>query len=210
MNKDVVNNATSVYKGLRLVAGMPALDLLNTVKYRGRDNDGDRLLEFSDIVDWSKLVNLINDTEAERLTKHQSRAEKKNVFNEIIKLRENFRLFVETQELDFCLLEKAYKSIEKTIAELQAKVVINRKTGILEKTYPIKSPKDLKDRVVSSIEELLQNRDKIIIKTCAGIDCDWVFADKTKAKRRKWCDTSTCGNLARVRKHRSGARDERH
>jgi predicted RNA-binding Zn ribbon-like protein len=42
------------------------------------------------------------------------------------------------------------------------------------------------------------------IKVCAG--CGAVFYDGSKNRSRRWCDSRTCGNRARVRRHRSRAR----
>lgn len=42
------------------------------------------------------------------------------------------------------------------------------------------------------------------IKVCAG--CGAVFYDESKNRTRRWCDSRTCGNRARVRRHRSRAR----
>jgi predicted RNA-binding Zn ribbon-like protein len=39
------------------------------------------------------------------------------------------------------------------------------------------------------------------IKVCAG--CGAVFYDESKNRTRRWCDSRTCGNRARVRRYRS-------
>jgi predicted RNA-binding Zn ribbon-like protein len=38
------------------------------------------------------------------------------------------------------------------------------------------------------------------IKVCEG--CGAVFYDESKNRTRRWCDSSTCGNRARVRRYR--------
>jgi predicted RNA-binding Zn ribbon-like protein len=44
------------------------------------------------------------------------------------------------------------------------------------------------------------------LKLCEG--CGAMFWDGTRSRTRRWCDTRTCGNRARVRRHRArpGAR----
>jgi predicted RNA-binding Zn ribbon-like protein len=44
------------------------------------------------------------------------------------------------------------------------------------------------------------------IKVCAGEGCGRVFYDETRSRTRRWCDGGTCGNRARVRRHRSRGR----
>jgi predicted RNA-binding Zn ribbon-like protein len=43
------------------------------------------------------------------------------------------------------------------------------------------------------------------LKRCADEACRRVFYDETRSRTRVWCDSRTCGNRARVRRHRSGA-----
>jgi len=75
-------------------------------------------------------------------------------------------------------------------------------TGILSRRVDITTPQDLISRIIEAAADLLADRDALRIKICDGCDCDWLFIDKTKAGRRRWCDTKTCGNLARVREFR--------
>ena len=41
------------------------------------------------------------------------------------------------------------------------------------------------------------------IKVCPG--CGTAFYDETRSRTRRWCDSSTCGNRARVRRYRRSA-----
>jgi predicted RNA-binding Zn ribbon-like protein len=40
-------------------------------------------------------------------------------------------------------------------------------------------------------------------RVCANDGCRWVFEDTSRAGRRRWCDMSTCGNRAKVRRYRA-------
>jgi predicted RNA-binding Zn ribbon-like protein len=46
------------------------------------------------------------------------------------------------------------------------------------------------------------------LRVCANEDCRWVFNDTSRTGRRKWCDMSTCGNRAKVARHREKRRAE--
>ncbi len=35
----------------------------------------------------------------------------------------------------------------------------------------------------------------------AGAACDWLFVDRSRGRRRKWCDMETCGNRAKAARH---------
>ena len=44
-------------------------------------------------------------------------------------------------------------------------------------------------------------------RVCANDGCRWVFEDTSRGGRRRWCDMSSCGNRAKVRRYRSRHRD---
>jgi predicted RNA-binding Zn ribbon-like protein len=46
------------------------------------------------------------------------------------------------------------------------------------------------------------------LRICANEGCRWVFEDTSRTGRRKWCDMSTCGNRAKVARHREKKRAE--
>jgi predicted RNA-binding Zn ribbon-like protein len=47
------------------------------------------------------------------------------------------------------------------------------------------------------LESLPQERTRV----CAGPRCGWLFIDRSKAGRRRWCDMATCGNAAKGRRN---------
>ena len=49
------------------------------------------------------------------------------------------------------------------------------------------------------------------LRICANDDCRWAFEDTSRAGRRRWCDMTSCGNVAKARRYRArkkGAPDE--
>jgi predicted RNA-binding Zn ribbon-like protein len=38
------------------------------------------------------------------------------------------------------------------------------------------------------------------LRICQGPDCSWLFIDRSKAGRRRWCDMAVCGNSAKSRR----------
>ncbi|HEX2205294.1 MAG TPA: ABATE domain-containing protein [Longimicrobium sp.] len=61
-------------------------------------------------------------------------------------------------------------------------------------------------RVAESAAELLTRGDLGRVRRCQGEDCTRLFLDNTKNGRRRWCDMSHCGNIAKVRRYRSRRR----
>jgi len=44
------------------------------------------------------------------------------------------------------------------------------------------------------------------LRVCANEGCRWLFVDRSPAGRRRWCDMRTCGNQAKVARHRAKAK----
>lgn len=58
-------------------------------------------------------------------------------------------------------------------------------------------------RLAESIARELTQPDAERLRVCANEACLWVFYDSSPTGRRKWCDMTTCGNRAKVARHRA-------
>lgn len=52
---------------------------------------------------------------------------------------------------------------------------------------------------VLSANELLEKGNLEYLRRCAG--CDWLFYDRSKSHRRKWCDMQTCGSSVKAKRY---------
>jgi len=190
------------FRGLHLVAGHPALDLVNSVKYRGTDDPQDRIGGFDDLIDWAETAGIVSGAEAARV---RGAPEGDTLWRKALVLRESLWALLNREQVSKAAGSRAQKAIETAISGLRYKAVIDSESGVLRQVIAVHTAKDLLARIVDSIANLLTQRQDLLIKTCDGCDCDWLFVDRTKARRRRWCDTNTCGNLARVRAFREKA-----
>ena len=60
--------------------------------------------------------------------------------------------------------------------------------------------------VAGSLAHYLADHDEHRLRICADDTCSWLFIDQSPAGRRRWCDMRTCGNRAKVARHRARAR----
>ena len=190
----------ATFQGLSLVAGHPALDLVNTVKYRGNENPQDKLRDFADVVDWALTAGLASAAECAVLTQD---FQSQTLWRKVVSLREALWSLLNFKLVSAKIYTRALATIETAISNLRHDAKINPQTGALTRHIRMQSWKSLVARIVASIADLLSHRSDLLIKTCDGCDCDWVFIDRTKASRRRWCDTKTCGNIARARNFRN-------
>jgi predicted RNA-binding Zn ribbon-like protein len=60
--------------------------------------------------------------------------------------------------------------------------------------------------IAGSLAHYLADHDLRRIRVCANDGCRWRFIDRSPAGRRRWCDMRTCGNRAKVARHRARIR----
>ena len=61
-------------------------------------------------------------------------------------------------------------------------------------------------RVAAPLVSAIAEGDTARFRICANDGCRWVFEDTSRGGRRRWCDMSSCGNRAKVRRFRSKRR----
>lgn len=55
--------------------------------------------------------------------------------------------------------------------------------------------------VVGSAISLLESPELSRVRLCGGRDCSWLFLDRSKNGRRRWCQMDVCGNREKARRH---------
>ena len=54
--------------------------------------------------------------------------------------------------------------------------------------------------VVRSTADLLVSDERQAVRECASGRCSWLFVDRSRTGRRRWCSMKTCGNRDKVRR----------
>jgi predicted RNA-binding Zn ribbon-like protein len=62
-------------------------------------------------------------------------------------------------------------------------------------------------RLVGPLVAAIAAGDTGRFRVCANDGCRWVFEDTSRSGRRRWCDMTTCGNRAKVRRFRTRHRE---
>lgn len=60
--------------------------------------------------------------------------------------------------------------------------------------------------IASSLGQFLAEETPSRLRVCANEGCRFLFVDRSPTARRRWCDMRTCGNQAKVARHRARAR----
>ncbi len=204
---------------MRLIGGRLCLDFVNTVDGRKSDSPrkesgsinrlvlGDKLEEYSDLVEWSRHSGIVTAIEAGRLIKagKQNAAEARDVFNRAIALREAlYRI---------CKATMTGRRTQKVDLEIVNDELLGARTHerlthmAVGFTWEWVGSEAALDRMLWSIAhsgaELLTTGDLSRLRECGGEECGWLFEDTSRNRSRQWCHMQDCGNLAKVRRFRS-------
>ncbi len=56
--------------------------------------------------------------------------------------------------------------------------------------------------IAHAFAHLLTEHDPTRLHTCDNADCRWAFYDTSRSRTRRFCDSTSCGNLVKVRRFR--------
>jgi predicted RNA-binding Zn ribbon-like protein len=194
----------------RLIGGALCLDFANTLVGHGAVSRHEYLMDYRDLVLWSRHVHVLTLTEANSLIREALRGPSKSiaVFKKALILREMiYRIFsavahdtkpkqVDLNQLNASRLESFYHS-----SIIQAK-----KRFLLQWTDPMALDRMLWP-IVLSATELLTSAEINDVKQCAGEECDWLFLDTSRNHLRRWCTMDECGNRAKMRRRYARVRN---
>jgi predicted RNA-binding Zn ribbon-like protein len=195
-----------LYDGLPQVGGHPALDLMNTVEYRGRPDSGDRLTSLDRLLSWCELAGQIDDSECRDLLQ-QARERPdaaERALQEVRELREYARHALAARmngTVDVQAMGALRERIER--AARCVEVVVDGTSASFRRQHKISGLDSLVDRVALMIEDAFNAATRHSLRECEGVDCDWLFFDRSRSARRRWCHSGQCGNAERVRNFRA-------
>jgi predicted RNA-binding Zn ribbon-like protein len=72
-----------------------------------------------------------------------------------------------------------------------------------------RSPESLLLPIAEALARFLAEEDLSDVKTCEGVTCTLMFADRTRGRSRRWCSMSICGNRAKQLAHRHRSKQSR-
>lgn len=78
----------------------------------------------------------------------------------------------------------------------------------IQRRYAAGSAEQLLTPVAVAAADLLARGDFRLIRKCEGDDCPLWFYDRTKARRRRWCNMAVCGNREKVSRFRDRLNSE--
>ncbi len=59
----------------------------------------------------------------------------------------------------------------------------------------------LAPRTLWAAADLIASPTSDRLRGCANAECGWLFVDRSRAGKRRWCSMAECGNRSKVRRH---------
>lgn len=192
------------------IGGDPALDLVNTVDWTPKGPRSDRLRNFGSLAAWASGAGLLSPDEARRLQRDPPPAEARDgTFEAALDLRRRLRHLFTTLATQGALPEgEDLGALNHWLQRASANLEIGSGEGAVDgaaarwqwRANGDASGERILWEVARSAAKLLTSDEARAIRVCPGDDCGWVFVDRSRNGRRRWCQMKTCGTRAKNRR----------
>lgn len=197
---------------IRLVAGRPCLDFVNTVSNRQGPRPVDHLDSYPLLLAWSEKARTVPPAVAQllRRTAREWPAGADAALAEARELREAIAHLASSSVSGDPPAPEQLARLNRHLVRSRGAPVGYRDGGF-EAGWPY-GPEALDSVLVPIAVDaaaLLTSAMRARVRICESDDgCGWMFVDETRTRTRRWCDMRTCGNRAKARRHYARARGE--
>lgn len=191
----------------KFLGGELPLDFTNTVAWHAPARPRERFTSYAALVAWGRRAGILSEGEAEALLAEAGRhpADANAVLDRALALRA-------TLHRVFSAAASAAPPPPADLASLNA--ALSEALGHLRIVYQAEGYRwEWMDGqqalarvlwpVVRAAADLLASAELERVRQCPGEGCGWLFVDRSRNQRRRWCEMAHCGNLAKVRRHRA-------
>ncbi len=196
--------------------GIVCLDFVNSLDRmsdRPLETWPDALASYGDLLTWSVEAGTLTARRARglRATADEAPRRATAILRRALALREAIYALYRGVAIDGSTDASALELINTELGKALAHARVARESGGFawawtEEPGAIDAPLW---PIAGSAAELLVSPERELVRECAADGCLWLFLDRTKNHRRRWCDMKICGNRAKVREHRRRQRAHR-
>jgi len=191
---------------LTLLAGVLCLNFTNTTSGRGSDHNLEHLQRYDHFLAWAAHAGMLDQAAGKALAalaKRNPRAAVRSL-SRAVRLRESLHGIFTAVIAGAAPPALEMDEFNETLAEAMAAArILPTATGFSWGWQDLSSSLDhVLWPVVRSAAELLTGPYLDRIKQCPGRHCGWLFLDRTRNGRRRWCEMEVCGSRAKMRRYR--------
>jgi predicted RNA-binding Zn ribbon-like protein len=191
----------------QLLAEHPALDFVNTLDWRFREEGAEELLNsYADLVGFAEQSKLLSAAQARRL----SRAAGTRTLGAAVDLRETlaevFYACVDGHSPQPAALAK----LERFFGAARSRQKFSWHKPLMTWSLPeTEKSAELPLWLLSlSASELMTSDAMRLVHACDNPECRWLFLDTSRNHTRRWCDMKVCGNRMKARRFKAQRRGE--
>jgi predicted RNA-binding Zn ribbon-like protein len=193
-----------VKEAFQLIAGHPALDLVNTLDWRFRKPGPEDLLKrYDDLLRFTQESGMLKPAQARQFRGLAGRSEGARVLKRCRELREAMA------EIFYARLDgrsptaRSLQTLERYFNAARLQQKLRWEEGRLEWDWR-ENNADLPLWALSlSASDLMFSEDVHRVRACGNLECRWLFLDTSKNHTRRWCDMKLCGNRMKARRFKA-------
>jgi predicted RNA-binding Zn ribbon-like protein len=186
--------------------GNLSLDFANTINYRTNpERRKDLLNDYAHLLQWAEESGALNTKTAEQLQHLAKDAPggAQSVLRSALQLRDMiydiFSAVAQRHGIPSTALAVLNGAVQRSFEHAQ--IAYGNRHFAWEWVLPERSLDAMTWPVARAAADLLTSQDLALVRQCAAEDCAWLFLDRTKNHRRRWCDMKTCGNRSKARRY---------
>ena len=189
-----------------LIAGHPALDLVNTLDWRFRDGNSEELLDsYRNLLRFLEQSKLLTPSQTNRMARAVSERDAVRVLEAVRELREAIA------EVLYAMLDRrkpaaaSINTLEACFKSASKHQNLRWSDSSLIWNFPLTAnPPDLPLWLLSlRASSLLTSSEIERVRACDNPECRWLFLDTSKNHTRRWCDMKICGNRMKARRFKA-------
>lgn len=188
-----------------LIAGHPALDLINTLDWRFPESGTEELLKtYDDLLRFAEQSKLLTPKQARQLGCGGD-----GVLTRARELREALADIFYAKLDGRSARAASRKTLERYFKAARARQQLNWKQWPrLEWEWPAdeSDPELPLWVIVKSASDLMTSDAVGRVLACDNPECRWLFLDTSKNHTRRWCDMKVCGNRMKARRFKAQQR----
>lgn len=185
-----------------MIAGHPALDLVNTLDWRFRKSGTEELLKtYNDLLQFTEQAKLL----APKRTRELGRLANEGTLLRCRELREALANIFYGRRPSVAArrtLERYFKA-----ARLNQRLAWEQSPHLRWSWSGGPSDPDLPLWTLAISASHLMTSDAVhLVRACDNPECRWLFLDTSKNHTRRWCDMKLCGNRMKARRFKAHKR----
>ncbi len=184
------------------IGGHPALDFINTNSHRlDPKSSVDRFNTVEKILSWLEYQLLVPATQIRRINHESHKELDQRLVKTVSRLRKQVEKVFDALTIGEQVPANSFASILKTSSDPQIQVLNTEVDLNQPNKFEIKqiNTKSISALLALLAVEAVLKLPKDRIRSCPR--CGWLFFDRSKGGRRKWCDMKACGNREKVARH---------